>query len=310
MRSLVVPAGELRHIALQVWRAHPVIGAVVPALEHRPERLHAIGVRLAANVLAQRVLHGRMVRQALVGAVLVRVDRRIQVRLAGDEPLQDRLGLVADWSGHNLVRIAVTHSQYGSLASRPSPGVPLLVPMLVAFLAADVGFVDLDRPGEGSLVVLPRLANAMRQVSRGLLRDVHVAVQLHAGYALDPGREQVRRNRRPDLIAELGIGHDRSGANREALPASAATERHGRVRRSRLDSIRAAVRALRTIRPARPHDPTRSGFVVGEHPHHVDHREPLAVALAGILAVRIPLHEKHYGTHAWRLPSARGYSRI
>ena len=43
----VVTASEFVHVAVEVLRAHPVVGSDVAALEHGPKALDAVRVRLA-----------------------------------------------------------------------------------------------------------------------------------------------------------------------------------------------------------------------------------------------------------------------
>ena len=50
--AVVVPTGKLPDIAVQVLGAHVVVGAVVAPLEHGPEGLDPVRVRLIPNVLA------------------------------------------------------------------------------------------------------------------------------------------------------------------------------------------------------------------------------------------------------------------
>ena len=73
---------------MQVFRRHLVESPVMGALEHRPEALHAVRVRLSADVLAGRVVDGGMVivsRQSLVCRRLVRVDGRAGLGVLADE---------------------------------------------------------------------------------------------------------------------------------------------------------------------------------------------------------------------------------
>lgn len=88
--AAVVPARELRHVALQVLGAHAVVGAIQAALQQRPERFQTVGVRLAAHVLAHRVLHC-LVREALhrgVGLGVARVHLRARLDPLPHEALQ------------------------------------------------------------------------------------------------------------------------------------------------------------------------------------------------------------------------------
>ena len=76
------------------------------------------------------------------------------------------------------------HAHDGCLAYRPAPSIQLLVLVLVALRPADVGLIHFDRAGEGVGPVVQCLADAVGQMPCCLLRDAQIAVELHAGYAL------------------------------------------------------------------------------------------------------------------------------
>ena len=81
-------SSEFLDVAAQVLRAHVMIGAVVSALEHRPERLDAVGMGLIADVLADGVLDGLMLEgQAVVALVVVGVNGRPGKRCGHDKAL-------------------------------------------------------------------------------------------------------------------------------------------------------------------------------------------------------------------------------
>ena len=77
---------ELRHVAGQVLRRHPVEHADVAALKHRPERFDPVRVDLTADVLLDAVLDGVVVTEPLVGRRLVGVERGVGSRVPRDEP--------------------------------------------------------------------------------------------------------------------------------------------------------------------------------------------------------------------------------
>ena len=79
------------HVPGQVLDRHLVIGSHVPTLEHRPEALYPVGVRLPMNVLPDAVLHRLMVQEPLVGGSLVGVDPSRRLPYGPEQ----RLGSVA-----------------------------------------------------------------------------------------------------------------------------------------------------------------------------------------------------------------------
>ena len=83
---VVVPARELRHIAIHVLRADLVECPRMGSLEHRPERLDALRSRVAPHILALRVVDALVIveDQPEPGRVLVGVDLGV-----GDDPVLD-----------------------------------------------------------------------------------------------------------------------------------------------------------------------------------------------------------------------------
>ena len=76
-----MPPAELLDIAVKMLDAEVVIHAIVAALQHCPERLHPVGVRLPAHILADAVLDGDMSpAQARVRAGLVGVHNGVRSR--------------------------------------------------------------------------------------------------------------------------------------------------------------------------------------------------------------------------------------
>ena len=98
--------------------------------------------------------------------------------------------------------------------------------MLVGFLAAPIGLVDFARAGAESRPFLPRLANAMGQAPGGGLANAEVAMEFHAGDALEAGREQVNCHG-SSAVAEFGALRQGAGLGREVLAALPAAERLG-----------------------------------------------------------------------------------
>ena len=84
----VMPVGEFLDVSIKVLRRHLVIRALMPSLEHRPKGFHAIGVGLAPDIFGDRMLDGFVIRQALIGAGIVRVDSRAGLRVFANEAVK------------------------------------------------------------------------------------------------------------------------------------------------------------------------------------------------------------------------------
>ena len=168
---------KLPDIAPKVLRAHVMVHAVVTALEAGPVRLHAVRVGHAPYVLAHIVLD-RFVRprHPPIGPGIVGVDHRVRLGVALHKPLERRRVRCVDNLAGNLASVAVLHADHRRLPNGTAPSMEPLGLMLVGFLAADVGLVHLDRPVELTAGRIEGLADAVRHVPGGLLRDPQVAV--------------------------------------------------------------------------------------------------------------------------------------
>ena len=148
-----------------------------------------------------------------------------------------------------------------------------------AFFVKAVNMIhELPLTGERIADLLPRLANAVCEIPRGLLADAQVAVELHRRNPLEVRRHQVDRGE-PCSIAERRALHHRPGLEREHAPlrAVAAPMRHGRMRDAALDIARAAVPAVRPIRPALRREPCLGRLVGRKHPEEPVQRQTLAI---------------------------------
>ena len=145
-------SGELLHVAVKVLRAQLVERAAVRPLEQGPQALDAVGMHLTLDVFAQRVLDRVVVeREGLLSRRIVGVDGGLPVRMILDESLQRfRVGRLDDCRC-DLIRRAVLRAHDRRLADRPAARVRQFLALRVAHvfpLAAQVGFVHLDRPRE------------------------------------------------------------------------------------------------------------------------------------------------------------------
>ena len=86
-----------------------------------------------------------------------------------------------DHGGADAVGFPVLHPSYRNPCPRCRARRAALVGMLVALLPAEVSLVYFRRPvKQVGHVAVPRGADAVREVPSALLRDLQVAVQLHA----------------------------------------------------------------------------------------------------------------------------------
>ena len=180
-------ARKFVHVALKVFSADLVVNALLRPLEHRPKRLDPIGMSHPVNVLANAVTHARVVEgHALIGFGVVGVDGGASDRGGNNESLQ-RLGVGPFCDlGSYLVGLAILGTDNGGLADCAPASLDLLTLVLIALLAAHIGFVYFNWTRKSlKIIAVPRLANALEHVPRTRLRDAYVPMQFHAGYALE-----------------------------------------------------------------------------------------------------------------------------
>ena len=87
---------------------------------------------------------------------------------------------VAHNGGAHAVCLAVLGSNNDCLANGATTRLELLVGMFVFLLAADEGFVHLDRPGKRTYLGLKHLAKTVQHEPCGFLADAKLAVEFHA----------------------------------------------------------------------------------------------------------------------------------
>ena len=110
----------------------------------------------------------------------------------------------------------------------------------------------------------------MEHEPRGLLADPKLAVQFHAGDALEVGREEVYADG-PHAVGQLAALHDGALAQREEAAVAAAMG-HRLVVGVGVHVERAALRAVRAIRPALVLDPLPGLVLVVEHGRDIEQR--------------------------------------
>ena len=95
--------------------------------------------------------------------------------------------MLVDDAGRYLIRRPILRTDDCGLADRPAPGARHLLPLGVAHvlaLPAHVRLVNLDRPVKGRAAARlrhPGFPDAVQHEPRGLLRNLEVPMELHAG---------------------------------------------------------------------------------------------------------------------------------
>ena len=263
--------GEFVHVAAQVLLAHFVVGADVAALQHRPKTFDPICVSLAVHIFLHGMLDRLVVRQPDVAAVVVSVHFCARLDIFNHEALERELvGVVDDGSG-DAVGPAVLRADDGRLADGAASLDDLLalVRVHVSGLAADEGFVNLDRPAERRTTFAPSLTDSVSKEPGSFLSGFEVAVQFHARRTLEPGRQQVERDR-PLLKSEVRRFHQRPSPYGEVLPAASAAVRLRLSSPHGLNVRRFAPRAGRAIRPTSLNEPLFRFCVVGKQLGELD----------------------------------------
>ncbi len=249
--ALVQSPGELLDVAVQVLGAHLMVNAVDTALQDGPNALNAICGHRPACVLTGAVIDRLMAVEQAVQVVKNHVV--IGVKLAPDFDVAVNLAVdVIQRADRGHLRsgapVAFPHPQHGRLADRAASGVEFLPFVLVAFLAAEKGFVNFDDPLQ--LVDGIRRATSLTEPTenepRRLLRDSDFLRQLHTTDAL-PGRDQQVHAVNPLVQRHLRPLENGTRPNREVKVTGVAVVEADALYPA--DSVALAVGADRAFRP-------------------------------------------------------------
>ncbi len=111
----------------------------------------------------------------------------------------------------DLAGLALFHASCRQFAHAAPTGIELLARMLVAFFAADMGFVHFDCTRNAAVAAAEKgFTDLVRQMPCALLPNAHIPVQLHAGRTFEVGG-QLEYGDSSCPMAEPGRFHDRSG---------------------------------------------------------------------------------------------------
>ena len=192
---------------MQMLRADLVERSLVSAFQHRPERLDAVGVRHAVDVLGNRVLDALMrVRDAFVGRRVVGVDHSARLGILGDEAVQGILVRALDHAGVDLVGGPILRADHRRHVHRAASGGfgPLGVRLVLA-LAAKVGLVELYWAVERAFAVTvslrwcPMVMETPISLAGNYTRaDVVAVYRLYKGFWIDKSVE----------LSVIGRDHD------------------------------------------------------------------------------------------------------
>ena len=241
---------------------------------------------LVSDPLANAVLDRVPIGEGRVGLVLVGVDHRIGGGVSLDESSQGRPVYTLDHGRPNAASGAVLYARYSHLVSTtaasellPLRGVHVLRP------ATHKRLIGLHWSSEPTRERgRPRLTNSVQHEPSRLLRDLEIAVELHARHALERREAQVDADS-PLPQLDFRALHRRPGADAEVAPAIRAPVGHPGVRR-RARVHTAAVPAAAFARPQHILEPRDRGVLCGKHVRQVDKGEALAVTLSRCFSLR------------------------
>ena len=276
-------AGKLRNVPLQVLWANFVEGALVSALQHRPEGLDAVGVRHAPDVLGDVVVDFLVVEagHAAVAASGIRIDLRARRRMVRDETLHGLTVLALYNLRDNSIGLAILRTHHHRLAGRAaSESLAALGLRHILLTTANVGFIHFNRTVERSVAFRsPRFPNAMQHEPRRRLRHANVALQLHAGDRLQAGETQIDGD---DPLAERYFRPLHRGARLHAEVGSAVRAPVWHLLVAGLaGALGTALRAVATVGPNNALEPRRRGFLSRKHVHQLNDGEAFAVSFSG-----------------------------
>jgi hypothetical protein len=222
IETVVVAELKFSNVQRHIFRADFVERADHAALEDRPEALNRVGVNRTDDILALAVVN-RGVREFLVQpAVAVPSIGCEQANLVGynlvDEIKSGFSGYVFQNARHD-VALTLHSADQRRLAGRLAathPVVPL-IPMTVAILAANIGFINLDNASKLCFRLNQRRADFVAHAVRRLVRaKAHLPLNLQRANSFLAGQHQVY-DLEPLPQRLVGVLKDRARDVREAI---------------------------------------------------------------------------------------------
>ena len=256
---------EFIDVAAQMLGAGVVIDAMQAAFQDCPDALDAVRSHASAAVLASAVVDGFVVEEQADKAAVRLGFVGVQGRTGFDVGMDGRVDVrgVGGFDGlRNRATAALAHSHDGDLANRAPAHVELLRLVLIRFLPADVGFVNLDDAVENRWIVAAGFAESLEDEPGRLLRDTDLLRQLEAADALPAGHKQVH-GVKPLVQLDVAALEDGPGANGEVLFTLVAAVVAAPTSRDAV--AQAADRAAAAVRPEARFEVEPRRFLVREH---------------------------------------------
>lgn len=269
IHAVIIPELKFGDVQMQILFADFVERPHDTAFQDRPETFDGLSVDRAINVLTRPMIDNAMrialLREARIARPIVSAKQADFVRDGFiDERGQYRAAYVLNDAGDD-VAFAADHTDNDGLAlSVAFPAA--LVPMPVATVTADSGFIDLDDSAKLFHVLDQGGSDLVaHQPSRLVRTEAHVAVDSEGAHALLTDQHQVRDSE-PILERLIRIFKNCPSKIRETV-ASIAARRAFRALPMPLAGVKlidrrvATARAMHAIRPA-PNDQIRFAVVL------------------------------------------------
>lgn len=265
--AVIQAKGEFINISAKMFRRDLMVDASQPALENRPNALDSVHAGLLANELADAMVDGLVIEKerskVSINRRFIRVNGRADLDIIIDGLVQIRRISIRDMAGLQSAA-TLTHAENNGLADRTAPHVELLGLVLIAFLAADVGFINFDYASQlFQVFTAASLTQPVKHEPSGLLSDSDFFGKLKGRNTLASRDEQVH-GVQPLVKWDMGPLKDRSSPDGKILIAIIASIVTLLAWRDAL-AIGRANGALDSIRPQARFKISSRRLFVGEH---------------------------------------------
>lgn len=219
--TVVIAPFKLSNVQRKIFSANLMVAAHDTAFQERPEAINGLGMYNAVNILTGAVRDRAMLFELPISGVFVGRNEAHFFRNRFSNEGVYGVGIGAFDDARDQIALALDNANDRSFSTSASANMLPVLFVLVLFLAANVGLVNLNNAHElAELRVSKTSANAMAHIPSGSIRaKSHYAMDLQRRYAFLACQQEIN-DFEPAFEANVRVLKNRSHKHRKPITAS------------------------------------------------------------------------------------------